>query len=59
MRLSDKGINVSDANVKTAYGKQAIINLCVGLESYNLLHKTIEQIKSMADVLDIARVGQS
>ena len=38
---------------------QLIINLCVGLESYNQLHKTIEQIKSMADVLDIARVGQS
>ncbi len=26
MRLSDKGINVSDANVKTAFGKPAIIN---------------------------------
>ena len=59
MRLSDKGINVRDANVKTAYGKPAIINLCVGLESYNQLHKTIDQIKSMADVLDIARVEQS
>ncbi len=59
MRLSDKGINVSDANVKTAYGKPAIINLCVELESYNQLHKTIDQIKSMADVLDIARVGIS
>ena len=59
MRLSDKGINVSDANVKTAFGKPAIINLCVGLESYNQLHKTIDQIKSMADVLDIARVGLS
>ena len=57
MRLSDKGINVSDANVKTALGKPAIINLCVGLESYSQLHKTIDQIKSMADVLDIARVG--
>ncbi len=59
MRLSDKGINVSDANVKTALGKPAIINLCVGLESYSQLHKTIDQIKSMADVLDIARVGIS
>ncbi len=59
MRLSDKGINVSDANVKTAFGKPAIINLCVGLESYSQLHKTIDQIKSMADVLDIARVGIS
>ncbi len=57
MRLSDKGINVSDANVKTSFGKPAIINLCVGLESYSQLHKTIDQIKSMADVLDIARVG--
>ncbi len=59
MRLSDKGINVSDANVKTAEGKPAIIKLCVGLESYNQLHKTMDQIKSMADVLDIARVGES
>jgi len=59
MRLSDKGINVSDANVKTAFGKPAIINLCVGLESYTQLHKTIDQIKSMADVLAIARVGIS
>ena len=59
MRLSDKGINVSDANVKTALGKPAIINLCVGLESYSQLHKTIDQIKSMADVLDIARVGEN
>ena len=59
MRLSDKGINVSDANVKTAFGKPAIINLCVGLESYNQLHRTIDQIKSMNDVLDIARVGMN
>ena len=50
---------MSDANVKTAFGKPAIINLCVGLESYNHLHKPIDQVKSMADVLDIARVGMS
>ena len=56
MRLSDKGINVSDANVKTALGKPAIINLCVELESLLQLTKTIDQIKSMADVIDIARV---
>ena len=49
--------SVSDANVKTALGKPAIINLCVGLESYSQLHKTIDQIRSMTDVLDIARVG--
>ncbi len=56
MRLSDKGINVSDANVKTAFGKPAIINLCVELESFNQLNKTTDQIKSMADVIEIARV---
>ena len=56
MRLSDKGINVSDANVKTALGKPAIINLCVELESYGQLNKTIDQIKTMADVIEIARV---
>ncbi len=56
MRLSDKSINVIDASVKTAFEKPAIINLCVELESSNQLNKTIEQIKSMADVLAIARV---
>ena len=56
MRLSDKSINVSDASVKTALGKPAIINLCVELESLIQLNKTIDQIKSMADVIDIARV---
>jgi len=56
MRLSDKGINVSDASVKTAFNKPAIINLCVELESYSQLNKTTDQIKSMADVIEIARV---
>ena len=56
MRLSDKEINVSDATVKTALGKPAIINLCVELENYNQLNKTIDQIKSMADVIEIARI---
>ena len=56
LRLSDKSINVSDASVKTALGKPAIINLCVELESLAQLHKTIDQIKSMADVINIARV---
>ena len=56
MRLSDKGINVSDASVKTALGRPAIINLCVELNSLGQLNKTTEQIKSMADVIDIARV---
>ena len=55
LRLSDKEINVSDARVKTAFGKPACIDLRVELNSSSQLDKTISQIRSMADVLDIAR----
>ena len=58
MRLSDGSINVSDARVKTAYGKPARIELQVELGSAALLQRTMSQIRSMADVLDIARTGQ-
>ena len=58
MRLSDGSINVSDARVKTAYGKPARIELQVELGSAELLQRTMNQIRSMADVLDIARTGQ-
>tara|TARA_B100000700_G_scaffold330590_1_gene457634 strand:+ start:341 stop:2674 length:2334 start_codon:yes stop_codon:yes gene_type:complete len=57
LRLSDKGINVSDAHVRTAYGKPACIDLKVELKSVKQLESTISQIKIMADVLDIARIG--
>ncbi len=59
MRLSDRGINVIDARVKTSYGKPACIDLRVELESINQLETTINQIRSMVDVLDIARTGMS
>ena len=59
MRLSDSAINVSDARVKTAYGKPACIDLRVELKSSDQLKMTINQIRSMADVLDIARTGVS
>ncbi len=58
MRLSDNSINVSDARVKTSYGKPACIDLRVELNSSEQLAKTVDQIRSMADVLDIARTGQ-
>ncbi len=57
MRLSDNRINVSDAQVKTAFGKPARIDLRVELSSAAQLATTMDQIRSMADVLDIARVG--
>ncbi len=59
MRLSDNRINVSDARVKTAHGKPACIDLLVEMNSSSQLASTLDQIRSMADVLDIARTGLS
>ncbi len=59
MRLSDSAINVSDARVQTASGKPASINLRVELRSSSQLTATMDQIRSMIDVLDIARIGLS
>jgi guanosine-3',5'-bis(diphosphate) 3'-pyrophosphohydrolase len=56
-RLSDHRINVSDARVRTTPGKPARIDLRVELGSDVQLLHTIDQIRSMADVLDIARTG--
>ncbi len=56
-RLSDHRINVSDARVRTNPGKPARIDLRVELESGGQLAATLNQIRSMADVLDIARTG--
>jgi GTP diphosphokinase / guanosine-3',5'-bis(diphosphate) 3'-diphosphatase len=56
-RLSDHRINVSDARVRTNPGRPARIDLRVELESASQLASTINQIRSMADVLDIARTG--
>ncbi|MEB3202635.1 MAG: bifunctional (p)ppGpp synthetase/guanosine-3',5'-bis(diphosphate) 3'-pyrophosphohydrolase [Synechococcus sp.] len=56
-RLSDHRINVSDARVRTTPGKPARIDLRVELASADQLITTINQIRSMADVLAIARTG--
>jgi len=56
-RLSDSRINVSDARVRTTYGKPACIDLKVELLSAGQLRTTIDQIRSMADVLDLCRTG--
>jgi GTP diphosphokinase / guanosine-3',5'-bis(diphosphate) 3'-diphosphatase len=56
-RLSDHRINVSDARVRTNPGKPARIDLRVELLSAAQLRDTMDQIRSMADVLDIARTG--
>ena len=56
-RLSDHRINVSDARVRTSPGRPAKIDLRVELASVGQLVTTIDQIRSMADVLDICRTG--
>jgi RelA/SpoT family (p)ppGpp synthetase len=56
-RLSDHRINVSDARVRTSAGRPARIDLRVELISATQLRTTMDQIRSMADVLDIARTG--
>ncbi len=56
-RLSDHRINVSDARVRTNPGKPARIDLRVELDSATQLTTTLNQIGSMADVLDICRTG--
>ena len=56
-RLSDHRINVSDARVRTSAGKPARIDLRVELNSSTQLSSTMNQIRSMADVLDICRTG--
>jgi len=58
MRLSDGHINVSDARVQTGFGRPARIDLLVELSSAGQLARTMDQIRSMADVLDIARTGR-
>ena len=55
MRLSDGRINVSDARVKTSHGKPARIDLRLELANSDQLQRTMHQIRSMADVIDIAR----
>jgi RelA/SpoT family (p)ppGpp synthetase len=56
-RLSDSRINVSDARVRTAYGKPACIDLKVELINSAQLRTTMDQIRSMADVLNLCRTG--
>jgi RelA/SpoT family (p)ppGpp synthetase len=56
-RLSDHRINVRDAHVRTSAGKPARIELQVELLNAGQLADTINQIRSMADVLTICRLG--
>lgn len=57
-RLSDQGINVRHANVKTAFGQPALMDLGIEVRDRNQLEHLFVQIKKMSDILNIRRVGE-
>jgi RelA/SpoT family (p)ppGpp synthetase len=57
-RLSDQGINVRHAQVKTALGQPALMDLGIDIRDRLQLEHLFVQIKKMSDILNIRRVGQ-
>jgi len=57
-RLSDQGINVRHAQVKTSIGQPALIDLGVDIRDRLQFEQVFTQIKKMSDILNIRRVGQ-
>ncbi|MBF2079269.1 MAG: bifunctional (p)ppGpp synthetase/guanosine-3',5'-bis(diphosphate) 3'-pyrophosphohydrolase [Synechococcales cyanobacterium T60_A2020_003] len=57
-RLSDHNINVRSANVKTAPGQTAIIDLGIDIRDREQLDRTFTQIRKMSDILNLHRVSQ-
>jgi RelA/SpoT family (p)ppGpp synthetase len=57
-RLSDQGINVRHAQVKTSVGQPALIDLGIDIRDRSQLEQVFVQIKKMSDILNIRRVGQ-
>lgn len=52
-RLSDQGINVLNAGVKTSKGKPAIISLTIEIRDSQQLQYSINKIKNMSDILNV------
>ncbi|BAZ50753.1 (p)ppGpp synthetase I, SpoT/RelA [Nostoc sp. NIES-4103] len=57
-RLSDQSINVRHAQVKTATGQPALMDLGIDIRDRSQLEQVFTQIKKMSDILNIRRVGQ-
>jgi GTP pyrophosphokinase len=57
-RLSDQGINVRHASVKTDVNQPALIDIGVDIRDRHQLEQVFVQIKKMSDILNIRRVGQ-
>jgi GTP pyrophosphokinase len=58
-RLSDQGINVRHANVKTAIGQPALIDLGIDIRDRAQLEQIFSKIKKLSDIISIRRVGQT
>ncbi len=57
-RLSDQGINVRHASVKTAIGQLALIDLGIDIRTRAQLEQVFTQIKKISDIRTIRRVGE-
>jgi GTP diphosphokinase / guanosine-3',5'-bis(diphosphate) 3'-diphosphatase len=57
-RLTDQSINVRHAQVKTAAGQPALMDLGIDIRDRLQLEQVFTQIKKMSDILNIRRVGQ-
>ncbi|MDF5721377.1 MAG: bifunctional (p)ppGpp synthetase/guanosine-3',5'-bis(diphosphate) 3'-pyrophosphohydrolase [Rhizonema sp. PD37] len=57
-RLSDQGINVRHATVKTANGQPALMDLGIDIRDRSQLEQIFTQIKKLSDIINIRRVGQ-
>ena len=58
-RLSDRGINVCNAGVKTNRNKPALISLSLDICDRQQLEYVFQRISSMSDVLNIRRIMNS
>ena len=55
-RLSDRGINVRNAGVKTGRNKPALISLSLDIRDRQQLEYVFQRIRSMSDILNIRRI---
>lgn len=58
-RLSDRGINIRNAGVKTSHNKPALISLSIDIRDRQQFEYISQQIKQMSDILNIRRVINS
>jgi GTP diphosphokinase / guanosine-3',5'-bis(diphosphate) 3'-diphosphatase len=58
-RLSDRGINIRNAGVKTSPNKPALISLSLDIRDRQQLEYIFQRIRSMSDTLNIRRVIDS